>query len=77
MSRAATIRRQLDLMLEIRDRIATEPGDDFERWMDALVPLTGDLIRELHDEESAAAGRMFNPWHSIYIDGRTIPMWEP
>ena len=58
--------------------MAPEPGADFERWMMALVPLTGELIRELHEVESSEAGTPFNPWHNLYMDGHpsTVLAWE-
>ena len=65
MSRAACIRSQLDLMAEIRDRVSVL-GDDYERWHDALVPLTDALIRDLHEAECEAAGVPTNPWHRIH-----------
>jgi hypothetical protein len=64
--RARSIRRQLDLMAEIRDRMWTEGEDNFGRWEDALVPLTHALITELHEAECAAIGCRTNPWHTIH-----------
>ena len=66
MSRTASLRRQLDLMAEIRDRAYMESAHDFEQWMDALSPLTTKLIDELHKSESTDLGVPYNPWHGIH-----------
>jgi hypothetical protein len=68
MSRVASIRRQIDLISEIIERVVHEPEDDFRCWMDALSPLTDDLIRELHEAESTTAGRTPNPWFRLHGD---------
>ena len=76
MSRAASLRRQLDLMQEVRDRIYLEGEGTFDRWMDALVPLTDKLIDELHEAESTATGQRYNPWHDIHgMDIAMGPTW--
>lgn len=49
--RRASLRRQVALMEHVRDTVAREPGDDFARWMDALVDLTDDLLHELMELE--------------------------
>lgn len=66
VSRAESIRRQLDLMAEVRDRVATEPWKDSEAWMYALVNLTDSLISQLHTAECEAAGVLENPWHRLH-----------
>lgn len=71
----AQIRQQLDLMEEVRDRAARLSGDYFDEWMDALVPLTDKLIRDLHEAECEAAGVPTNPWHHIHGAGVAWEDW--
>lgn len=47
MSRRDSLRRQLQLLHEIRDRVEREPEDDYEEWAVALTALTDRIIREL------------------------------
>ena len=35
------------MMAEVRDRISQESQEDALRWMDALVPLTQELLEEI------------------------------
>ena len=66
-ARVRDVRAQLDLMAEVRDKASKiDTGGYFERWMDALVPLTAELIRELHDAECRSAGIPTNPWCNIH-----------
>ena len=46
--RRRSLRHQLTIMAELRDRLHDEVNaDDFQRWADGLVPLTDSLIRDL------------------------------
>lgn len=49
--RRASLRRQVDLLVEIRDRMSREPADEYDRWADALIPLTDRVLRELMEAE--------------------------
>ena len=51
MLRRESLRRQLDLMTEITERIMAEPLEQRKRWVDALMPLTETILRELTDLE--------------------------
>jgi hypothetical protein len=61
-------------MTEIIERAVPETEDDFRRWMDALLPLTSDLLRELHETESTEVGQPYNPWFQLHGD-RSVA-WE-
>lgn len=49
-------------MAEIRDRVASEPNEAAERWMDALVPLTDKLLTELGRAEREACPGARTVW---------------
>lgn len=45
--RRESLRRQLDLMTQVRDQMRHEPSDDYDRWSAALMPLTDAIMHEL------------------------------
>ena len=45
--RRDSLRRQLDLLTLVRDRMRNESEEDFDRWATALVPLTDKIHHEL------------------------------
>lgn len=57
--RRAALRRQLDLLYEIRDRVDRENGDDYEAWAVALAPVTERVLSEL----SKLEGVRLDPVH--------------
>lgn len=48
-----SLRRQLDLLIEIRNRLQKEPEDWYDRWAYALQPVTTDVISRLGRLEGA------------------------
>lgn len=69
----ASLRRQVALMAEIRDRVASEPDDEIRRWMAALVPLTDNLLRELGEAELEACPLARTVWDTT--EAPEADMW--
>lgn len=51
MLKRASLRRQVELLHEIRDRIGQEPIEERYAWVEALTPLTDRLLHRLMELE--------------------------
>jgi len=69
----ASLRRQVALMAEIRDRVAMEPDVEQGRWMDALVPLTDKLLTELGEAEREACPNARTVWPAT--EAPDVDLW--
>ena len=52
--RRDSLRRQVDLLHDIRERMSRESEDDYESWAIALTPLTDRIFHELMALEGVA-----------------------
>ena len=49
--RRASLRRQLELLCDIRERLLGEPEDVYREWADTLIPLTQRVLEDLQEME--------------------------
>jgi hypothetical protein len=49
--RRAALRRQVSALTVLRDAVASESDDDYERFATALAPLTDAILHELMELE--------------------------
>ncbi len=57
--RRESLRRQVDLLTVVRERMDAEHEDDYEAWAIALTPLTDRILHELAKLES---GNEYQPY---------------